>query len=111
MSSGRTWGSAGMTRAGAAANGEGAAAWRARELATAAAKPAWYGPRMTPSSVTIPVMSSAGVISNEGLRTSVSGGAIRTPRNERTSSAFRYSIGIADPSGVARSTELVGAHT
>ena len=35
------------------------------------------GPRSTPSSVMIPVMSSAGVTSNDGLRTSVSGGAMR----------------------------------
>ena len=68
-------------------------------LATAAARPASNGPRMTPSSVTMPVMSSAGVTSKDGLRTSVSGGAMRTPRNDRTSSGLRSSIGMAAPSG------------
>ena len=54
-------------------------------------------------------MSSAGVTSKAGFRTSVPAGAMRTPRTIRTSSALRSSIGMAAPSGVSRSTELVGA--
>jgi len=69
------------------------------------------GDRMTPSSVTIPVISSAGVTSNAGFRTSVPGGAIRCPRTTRISSAARSSISIPEPAGVARSIELVGAQT
>ena len=59
----------------------------------------------------MPVISSAGVTSKDGLRTSVPGGAMRMPRNSVTSSARRSSISIAEPSGVARSTVLVGAQT
>ena len=79
--------------------------------ADAARRPASNGARTTPSSVTMPVISSAGVTSNAGLRTSVPAGAIRTPRMTATSSGLRSSIGMADPSGVSRSTELVGAQT
>ena len=57
----------------------------------------------------MPVMRSDGVTSNAGLRTSVSGGAMLTPRTNRTSFALRSSIGIDAPSGVARSTVLIGA--
>ena len=89
----------------------GVAAQRAAAASVAARSPASNGGRMTPSSVTIPVISSAGVTSNAGFRTSVPGGAIRTPRNSRTSSGRRSSIGMAEPSAVARSTELVGAQT
>jgi hypothetical protein len=87
------------------------AAQRAAALATAAARPVSKGAVTTPSSVTMPVMSSAGVTSNEGFRTSVPGGAMRMPRNSVTSSARRSSISMAAPSGVARSTVLVGAQT
>jgi hypothetical protein len=56
-------------------------------------------------------MSSAGVTSNAGLRTSVPVGAILTPWTDRTSSADRSSISIPAPSGVSGSIELVGAQT
>ena len=75
------------------------AAQRARACSVAAARPASNGPVRTPSSVMIPVMSSAGVTSNAGFRTSVSGGAMRTPRNVRTSSAARSSIRMSAPLG------------
>ncbi len=77
----------------------------------ASARDVPYGAVSTPSSVMIPVMSSAGVTSNDGLRTSVSGGAMRTPRICRTSMALRSSIGMSLPSAVARSTLLIGAAT
>ena len=73
---------------------------RSARRADAARRPGSKGARMTPSSVTIPVMSSAGVTSKAGLRTSVPAGAMRTPRMTRTSSALRSSIGMAAPSGV-----------
>ncbi len=69
------------------------------------AGPASNGARTTPSSVTMPVISSAGVTSNDGLRTSVPGGAMRTPRNSRTSSAGAPRSRWPSPSGVARSTD------
>ena len=100
--------------AGGAAGGAGTpgiAAQRARAASDASRSPVSYGVETIPSSVTIPVMSSAGVTSKAGLRTSVPSGAVRTPRNSRTSSGLRSSIGMAEPSGVARSTELVGAQT
>ena len=96
---------------GGVANGETAVARRAVALATAAARPCLERSADDAFLGDDPVISSAGVTSNEGLRTSVSGGAMRTPRNDRTSSALRSSIGMASPSGVARSTELVGAQT
>ena len=61
--------------------------------------PRSYGARTTPSSVTMPVMSSAGVTSKAGLRTSVPGGAMRTPRNSVTSSWRRSSIGMSGAVG------------
>ena len=84
---------------------------RSSRRATASASDPSNGARTTPSSVTTPVMSSAGVTSKAGLRTGVSGGAMRTPRTSRTSAAARSSIGTSAPSAVARSIELVGAHT
>src|SRR4029077_16053402 len=53
------------------ANIAAVAAWRARDASTAPARPVPNGPRTTPSSVTMPVMSSAGVTSKDGFRTSV----------------------------------------
>ena len=88
----------------------GIAAQRASAASDASRRPG-SGVVTTPSSVTNPVMSSAGVMSKAGLRTSVPAGAVRTPRNSRTSSGLRSSIGMAAPSGVVRSTELVGAQT
>ena len=73
----------------------GIAAQRACARSVASRRPASNGARTTPSSVTIPVISSAGVTSKAGLRTSVPGGAMRTPRTSRTSSALRSSIGMA----------------
>ena len=56
----------------------------------------------TPSSVTIPVISSAGVTSNDGLRTSVPGGAIATPRiTEDLVGAVAPRSRSPSPSGVA----------
>ena len=69
------------------------------------------GPRTTPSSVTIPVMSSAGVTSKAGLRTSVPGGAMRTPRNSRTSSARALLDRRWPPRRASRGRpSVVGAH-
>ena len=73
--------------AGRIARKPGIDAQRSRARSVASRRPASNGPRRTPSSVTMPVISSAGVTSNAGLRTSVPGGAMRTPRNSRTSSA------------------------
>ena len=89
----------------------GIEAQRACADSVAARSPSAYGARTTPSSVTKPVMSSAGVTSKAGFRTSVPGGAIRTPRNSVTSSWWRSSIGMSVPSAVARSTDVVGATT
>src|SRR3990170_4706569 len=99
---------AGGTTASATATSEPRRAVR-RAIAASSAGP--YGARRTPSSVTIPVISAAGVTSNDGLRTAVPSGAMRCPRTSVTSSADRSSIGIPDPSGVARSTDDSGAHT
>jgi hypothetical protein len=86
----------------------GIAAQRDRARSDASRRPASNGARTTPSSVTIPVMRSDGVMSKAGFLTSVPAGATRMPRNSRISSALRSSIGMAEPSGVPRSTELVG---
>ena len=86
-------------------------AQRALAAAIAAGSPLANGARTRPSSVTIALISSAGVTSNDGFRTAVPGGAIATPRISSTSSAGRSSISIDEPSGVARSIELVGAQT
>ena len=61
-----------------------------------------YGGRCTPASVTIAVISSAGVTSNAGLRAG---------KRSVTSAGSRSSIGIPAPVGVARSTVEVGATT
>ena len=94
--------------AGRIARNPGIDAQRSRARSVASRSAGSNGPLRTPSSVMIPVMSSAGVTSKAGLRTSVPGGAMRTPRNSRTSSGLRSSMTIAEPSGVARSTEDVG---
>ena len=99
-----------MAGAGDASAGR-VGAQRAAASVTAAARPGPNGARITPSSVTMPVISSAGVTSNDGLRTVVPGGAIATPRMRSTSLAARSSISIESPSAVARSTEDVGAQT
>ena len=56
---------------------------RRSRRATASASPSSNGARITPSSVTMPVIRSAGVTSNAGLRTSVSGGAMRHAADEQ----------------------------
>ena len=56
--------------------------------------------RTTRRSVTIAVISSAGVTSNAGLRVRVPAGAVRTPPNAVSSSEGRSSMMIAVPSGV-----------
>src|SRR5581483_707212 len=61
-----------------------------------------YGARWTPRSVTIAVISSAGVTSKAGLRAG---------KRSLSSVGSRSSIGIPEPSAVARSSVEVGATT
>ena len=89
----------------------GSAAHRAWLASTAPAIATSYGARRTPSSVTMPVMSSAGVTSKAGLNAAVPSGAIATPRTLRTSSGLRSSMWMAAPSGVAGSSVDTGAQT
>ena len=67
--------------------------------------------RITRRSVTMAVISDAGVTSKAGLSVRVPAGAVRTPRKVVTSSASRSSISIPSPSGVAESTVVSGATT
>src|SRR5207247_9215844 len=61
-----------------------------------------YGGRLTPSSVTIAAISSAGVTSKAGFRAG---------KRAVISAPSRSSIGMAAPVGVAGSTVEVGATT
>src|SRR5262249_51094835 len=65
-----------------------------------AASDSTNGVRWTPFSVTIAVISSAGVTSKAGLRAA---------KRAVTSAGSRSSIGMRAPSGVPRSTVVVGA--
>jgi hypothetical protein len=69
-----------------------------------------YGSRTTPHSVTIPVISRAGVTSNAGFATRAPSGATRVPAKDVTSFGSRSSITICSPDGVERSTVEVGGH-
>src|SRR6516162_7697378 len=64
---------------------------------------------MTPFSVMMPAISSAGVTSKAGLYTATPSGAVGRPKPSVTSRGSRCSIGIAEPSGIARSNVLDGA--
>ena len=66
---------------------------------------------ITPRSVTIPLMSRAGVTSKAGLKAAAPLGAAGTPSGASTSAAGRYSIGISLPESIARSNVLDGAAT
>jgi len=96
---------------GAQPTGDGTGPRRASRDALPAASAGPNGGRRTPSSVTIPVISSAGVTSKAGFQTAVPTGAIRVPRTSVTSRAARSSTVMAPPSGVSRSTDEIGAQT
>ena len=70
-----------------------------------------YGGRWTPRSVTIAVISSAGVTSKAGFHTGDSAGAVGRPATSRTSAGSRSSMTMAEPSGMAGSIVEVGAAT
>jgi len=56
-------------------------------------------------------MRAAGVISNAGLNTAASMGAVGAPKPQRTSSGERCSMTISSPVAVDGSNVLVGAAT
>ena len=70
-----------------------------------------YGARNTPTSVTMPSISSAGVTSNAGLNTRAPIGVMGLPPYSATSAAGRCSISMAAPSGVSTSIVDRGAAT
>ena len=69
------------------------------------------GAEITPSSVMMPAISSAGVTSNAGLYTSTPSGAVWLPKPCVTSAASRSSMGISSPVGVYGSMVDRGAAT
>src|SRR5439155_4878101 len=70
-----------------------------------------YGGVATPASVTMAVMRWWGVMSNAGFAAAMPSGATGTPATCVISSGRRSSIGMADPSGVRKSTVDRGAAT
>ena len=70
-----------------------------------------YGARAMPRSVMMAVTYLCGVTSNAGFRTLAASGVSRAGPRCVTSFAFRSSIGIPLPSGVARSIVEMGAAT
>ena len=70
-----------------------------------------YGGRATPSSVTIPAISAAGVTSNTGFHTAAPSAAMRCPPSDVTSTPGRSSTGISSPLATPRSTVDSGAAT
>src|SRR5262249_45748849 len=67
--------------------------------------------RISPRSVTMPVIKGAGVTSKAGLYTLTPSGAVCLPKPCVTSCAGRCSIGMPSPEGRLRSNVLDGAAT
>src|SRR6185295_15183700 len=94
-----------------AAGGGGAGAAQAPAAAiTAFTRSALTG-EISPRSVRMARMSAAGVTSKAGLRAVVRGGQVRSSPQSVTSAGARSSMGMARPSGQARSKVEAGAAT